>query len=71
MSVLTKFYSSNLEKSKGVDLDETDKEVAVTGNAEAEVENDCELDHDDNDPSRIYKFTDIPFYVSVITFSLS
>ena len=63
-------FSSYLEESKGVDVEETDKEVAITRNAEAEVGNDCELDNDDNDATRIYECTDITSYVSVITFSL-
>ena len=42
-------FSSCLEESKGVSVDETDKEVTITGNAEAEVDNNCELDNDDND----------------------
>ena len=46
-------FSSCLEESVGVDFDETDKEVAVRGNAEAEAENDCNLDNDDNDATRI------------------
>lgn len=46
-------FSSCLEESVGVDLDETDKEVAVRGDAEAEAENDCNLDNDDNDATRI------------------
>ena len=64
-------FSSCLVESEGLDLDQTDKEVAITGNAEAEVEYYCELDNDDNDATRIYEFTEIPSYVSVITFSLS
>ena len=35
------------------------------------MENDCELDNDDNDTTRIYEVTYIPSYVSVIIFSLS
>ena len=64
-------FSSRLEESKGVSVDETDKEVTITGNAEAEVDNNCELDNDDNDTTWLYEFTDVPSYVSVITFSLS
>ena len=60
-------FSCCLEESKEVDLDETDKEVAITGNAEAEVENHfCELNKDDNDAIQLYQSTDIPSYVSVI-----
>ena len=52
---------------KKVDLDEIDKEVAITGNAEAEIENHfCELDNDDNDAIQLYQSTDIPSYISVI-----
>ena len=36
-------FSSGLEEYKRVNLDETDKEVAVAGSTEVEVENDCEL----------------------------
>lgn len=64
-------FSSCLEESEGVDLDKTDKEVAIIENTEAGVKNDCELDNNDNDATRTYEFTDIPFYVLVITLSLS
>ena len=59
-------FSSCLEELKEVDLHETDKEVAIAGNTEAEVKNSCELDNDDNDATRIYEFTDTPSLVSVI-----
>ena len=53
-------FSCGLEEYKRVNLDETDKEVAVAGSTEVEVENDCELGNDDNDATRIYQFTEIP-----------
>ena len=58
--------SPYLEESAGIDLDETNEEVSISGNAEAEVENDCEVDHYNSDTTRIYEVTDIPSYVTCI-----
>ena len=58
--------SPYLEESAGIHLDETNEEVSISGNAEAEVENDCEVDHYNSDTTRIYEVTDIPSYVTCI-----
>ena len=70
LGVIAEWVTSNsmqAELMKKIDLDQADKEVATTGNAKAEVEdNFCELDNDDNDAIQLYQSTDIPSYVSVI-----
>ena len=62
-------FSSCLKEA--IELHETVEQINVESNTETEEKNDCKLDEDTDRANRIYEFTAIPSFISVITFSLN
>ena len=64
-------FSSCLNELQEIHMNETEGEVNLTVNTELEAENDYDLDEDIDQVVCIFEFTDIPFYVAVVTLSLN